>query len=58
MKSITTKLIAFGAVFLPATHAFCHENHGFSGSHWHASDVASLAALSVLIALAMWLSKK
>ncbi len=58
MKSITTKLIALCAAFLPATHAFSHENHGFIGSHWHASDVAGLAALGVLIAVALWLSKK
>ncbi|NJM43321.1 MAG: hypothetical protein HC858_03915 [Brachymonas sp.] len=58
MTSITTKLIALCAVLLPATTAFCHEGHGFTGSHWHASDVASLAALGVLIAVAVWLSKK
>ena len=58
MKSITTKLIALCAVFLPVTHAFSHENHGFTGSHWHTSDVAGLAALGVLIALAVWFSKK
>jgi hypothetical protein len=58
MKSNTTKLIALSAVFLPATNAFCHENHGFIGSHWHTSDVAGFAALGVLVALAVWLSKK
>ena len=58
MKSTTTKLIALCAVFLPATSAFCHEGHGFAGSHWHTSDVASFATLGVLIALAVWLSKK
>jgi hypothetical protein len=58
MKSITTKLIALSALFFPTTAAFSHENHGFTGSHWHTSDAASLAALGVLIALAVWLSKK
>ncbi|MBS7806741.1 hypothetical protein [Variovorax sp. PCZ-1] len=58
MTSITIKSIAACAVFLPATSAFSHEGHGFIGSHWHASDVASLAALGVLIAVAVWLSRK
>jgi hypothetical protein len=58
MKLIITKLIAVCAVFMPATTAFSHENHGFIGSHWHATDVAGFAALGVLIALAVWLSRK
>ncbi len=58
MKLITTKLIAVCAIFMPATIAFSHENHGLIGSHWHASDVAGLAALGVLVAVAMWLSRK
>jgi hypothetical protein len=58
MKSNTTQFIALCAVLMPATSAFSHENHGFSGSHWHASDVASFAALGMLIAVAIWLSRK
>jgi hydrogenase/urease accessory protein HupE len=58
MKSFTTKFIATCAVLLSATAAFSHEGHGFTGSHWHASDVAGLAALGVLIAVAVWLSRK
>jgi hypothetical protein len=54
----TIKSIALSAVFLPATSAFSHEGHGLTGSHWHMSDVAGLTALGVLIALALWLSKK
>jgi hypothetical protein len=58
MKLITTKLIAVCALFTTATTAFSHEGHGFAGSHWHASDVAGFVALGVLIALAVWLSRK
>ena len=58
MRLSTIKLISLCAVFLPAISAFAHEGHGFAGSHWHASDVAGLAALGVLIAVAVWLSKK
>jgi hypothetical protein len=58
MKQITTKFIAFCAVLITASTAFSHENHGFIGSHWHASDVAGFAALGVLIAVAIWLLRK
>jgi hypothetical protein len=58
MKSNTIKLIAISAIQLCASTAFSHENHGWVGSHWHASDVAGLAALGVLIAVAVWLSRK
>jgi Zn-dependent protease with chaperone function len=58
MKQITTQFIALCAVMMPATSAFSHEGHGFTGSHWHASDVAGFAALGVLIAVAIWLSRK
>jgi hypothetical protein len=58
MKSITTKFIALCAVLTPTTSAFSHEGHGFIGSHWHASDAAGFAALGVLVALAIWLSRK
>jgi Zn-dependent protease with chaperone function len=58
MKQITTKFIALCAVMMTATSVFSHEGHGFTGSHWHASDVAGFAALGVLIAVAIWLSRK
>jgi hypothetical protein len=58
MNPKTAKLIALSALFASANDVFAHEGHGFTGSHWHASDVAGLAALGVLIALAIWLSKK
>lgn len=55
---IYLKVAALGIALCAACPAFSHEGHGFEGSHWHASDVAGLAALGVLIALAIWLSKK
>jgi hypothetical protein len=58
MPLLTTKFIAISAVFIRAGDVLAHEGHGFTGSHWHASDAAGLAALGVLIALAVWLSKK
>jgi hypothetical protein len=58
MKQNTIKLIAFGALSISSRALFAHEGHGFTGAHWHASDVAGLVALGVLIAAAVWLSKK
>jgi hypothetical protein len=58
MKQITTKFVALCAGLTGTNAAFSHEGHGFTGSHWHASDVAGFAALGVLIALAIWLSRK
>ena len=54
----TTKSVALYALFITSKPVFSHEGHGFTGSHWHTSDVAGLAALGVLIAVAVWLSKK
>jgi hypothetical protein len=54
----TIKLIAIYLAYAGANPAFSHDNHGFTGSHWHASDVAGFAALGVLVALAIWLSRK
>jgi hypothetical protein len=58
MKRVTSKLTVFFTILMPTTTTFSHEGHGFTGSHWHASDVVSLAALGVLVALAVWLSRK
>jgi hypothetical protein len=58
MNQTTTKLIALSPIFIWAGNVLAHEGHGFIGSHWHTSDVAGVAAVGVLIALAIWLSKK
>ena len=38
--------------------ALAHDGHGPLGSHWHATDALGFVAVGVLIALAVWLSKK
>jgi len=38
--------------------ALAHDGHGLFGSHWHATDALGFVAVGVLIALAVWLSKK
>jgi hypothetical protein len=58
MKHITIKFIALGAILIRASDTFAHEGHGFTGTHWHTSDVASFAALGVFVAVAIWLSRK
>jgi hypothetical protein len=58
MHKNTIKYIAMFSILASGRSGFSHENHGFTGSHWHASDVAGLAALGVLIAVAIWLSRK
>ncbi len=41
-----------------ATTARAHDGHGLSGSHWHASDSGGFVALAVLVAVAVWSSRK
>ena len=52
MKSIAATLIttASGA-------SFAHEGHGFSGTHWHATDVWGFVVLGGALAVALWLSR-
>jgi hypothetical protein len=38
--------------------ALAHDGHCLLGSHWHATDALGFVAGGVLIALAVWLSKK
>ena len=56
VKSITAKLIAAPAIFYWPAALFAHENHGLSGSHWHATDVWGFVALGALLAAAIWAS--
>ncbi|MDO8767965.1 MAG: hypothetical protein Q7K57_04535 [Burkholderiaceae bacterium] len=56
-KSITLKLIAVQAVFMPAKVLFAHDGHGLEGSHWHASDVVGFAILAAVIGLTVWFSR-
>jgi hypothetical protein len=38
--------------------ALAHDGHGLWGAHWHASDTFGFVALTGVIALAVWLSRK
>jgi hypothetical protein len=54
-KQIALKLIATCVIGTWATGIFAHENHGLSGSHWHATDAWGFVAMGVMAALAIWL---
>ena len=50
-------LIATAALALSAGLAAAHDGHGFSGAHWHASDLFGPLALVVGIA-ALWFTRR
>jgi hypothetical protein len=56
-KSFTIKSIAAGAILYWAGSALAHENHGLTGSHWHASDAWGFVALAAMVAVALWLGR-
>ena len=58
MTFIARQFIAAFALFTWATSAFSHDGHGFSGIHWHATDVWGFLAVAAMVAVAVWLSKK
>ena len=54
-NQITLNFIAVYALGTGATDLFSHENHGFSGSHWHVTDAWGFVAMGVMAAFAVWL---
>ncbi len=51
------KLIAFYAIFTSTSRTFAHDGHGFSGTHWHATDAWGFALIGVLLTVAVWLGR-
>ena len=58
MTKFTTHLIAACAGGMWATAAFAHDGHGLAGIHWHATDTWGFVAVTAMIAVAIWLSRK
>ena len=58
MTKFTTQLIAAYAGGMGATAAFAHDGHGLAGIHWHATDTWGFVAVTAMIAVAIWLSRK
>ena len=58
MKHLSTlKTLATLALGTLTSATWAHDGHGMQGSHWHATDVAGFAAVAVLVAVAIWLSR-
>jgi len=53
MRRTTTSLLA---LWTASGHA--HDGHGLTGSHWHASDAWGFVTLAVLVAVAVWATRK
>jgi hypothetical protein len=49
----TTVSLSFGAGIAAA-----HDGHGFSGVHWHASDLFGPAVLLALAGAAVWWTRR
>ena len=54
----TNKFIAASALFMWSAAGLSHDGHGLAGAHWHATDALGFVAVSAVIAVAIWLSKK
>lgn len=58
MRRLITQSIAAGTGLMAATGVFAHDGHGLAGIHWHVTDTLGFVAVSALIAMAVWLSRK
>lgn len=41
-----------------ALPTLAHDGHGWIGTHWHASDAFGFVVPAVVVAVALWLSRK
>jgi hypothetical protein len=57
-KSISINLLVPLVVLNFSDYALAHSNHGLSDSHWHATDAWGFVVLSVLVVVAIWLSRR
>ncbi len=58
MNKHTPKFVAACALFMGAKATFAHDGHGMAGTHWHATDAWGFVAVTALVVMAIWLSKK
>ena len=53
MKTLFGLVMALAAPLAPA-----HEGHGLAPSHWHATDALGFVVLGVVVAAALWASRR
>jgi hypothetical protein len=58
MRTLFTTLPAALFFSLFAGIAAAHEGHGFSGAHWHASDLFGPAVLLAVGGAALWWGRR
>lgn len=54
----TRHLLAGIAPLFAASATFAHAGHGQAGAHWHATDAQGFIALAVIVAAALWASRR
>ena len=58
MNKLTTQLIAACALIAATRAGFAHDGHSLQGLHWHATDAWGFVAVTAMVAVAIWLSRK
>ena len=58
MNKFTTRFVAACTGAVGCTASFAHDGHGIAGMHWHATDAWGFVAVAVMVAVAIWLSRK
>ena len=52
------QLLPLSIAALASASVHAHDGHGLFGPHWHATDTLGFLGLAVLVAAAIWLSRK
>jgi hypothetical protein len=58
MNRLSTRFISTCTGSMGVTAAFAHDGHGLAGMHWHATDTWGFVTVAVMIAVAIWFSRK
>jgi hypothetical protein len=58
MTLIRFRLLPALPLALASLQAQAHDGHGLLGTHWHSTDALGFVGLAVMVAAAVWLSRK
>ena len=58
MNKLTTQLIAACTLITTPLTSFSHDGHSLPGLHWHATDAWGFVAVTAMVAVTIWLSRK